>query len=157
VKHTGVSVVNRSKAPLTTGPGFRLRTAFDAIHRELGYYLTRHGIATAHYFYLRALYEEDGLTQVELAERVGVKPATATGVIDTMESLGLVRRVRHKTDRRKLNVFLTAHGKAMRRPLLESLDELNRVILRGVSEQQWKAFCDVLDTMVANVTNARAS
>jgi DNA-binding MarR family transcriptional regulator len=74
-----------------------------------------------------------------------------------MESLGLVRRVRHKTDRRKLNVFLTAHGKAMRRPLLESLDELNRVILRGVSEQQWKAFCDVLDTMVANVTNARAS
>jgi DNA-binding MarR family transcriptional regulator len=100
---------------------------------------------------LRSLYEQDGLSQIELSGRVGVTPATATGVLDTMESLGLVTRVRDETDRRKTKIYLTRRGKALRRPLLEALEGVNRVILAGITEQQWKAFCHVLDTMTANV------
>jgi hypothetical protein len=66
-----------SPPPLTAGPGYRLRTALAALRSELIVQLARHGIAEAHYYYLRALYEEDGLTLAEISARVGVKPSSS--------------------------------------------------------------------------------
>jgi DNA-binding MarR family transcriptional regulator len=144
-----------SPPPLTAGPGYRMRTAFAALSGELARQLAKHGITQAHYYYLRSLYEQDGLTLVELSAHVGVKPATATGVIDTMAALGLVERIPHATDRRKMQVFLTEEGRALKRPLLRSLEELNKIALDGLTEEQWNAFCDVCDLMVRNLSSSK--
>jgi DNA-binding MarR family transcriptional regulator len=133
-----------------------LRTALAALRSELIVQLARHGIAEAHYYYLRALYEEDGLTLAEISARVGVKPATATGVVDTMSALGLVERVSHATDRRKLHVVLTARGRALKRPLLQALEAVNNIALDGLNERDWSTFCDVCDLLADNVAAARA-
>jgi DNA-binding MarR family transcriptional regulator len=131
-----------------------MRTAFAALSGELARQLAKHGIAEAHYYYLRSLYEQDGLTLVELSAAVGVKPATATGVIDTMAALGLVERVPHATDRRKTHVFLTKEGRALKPTLLRSLEELNKLALSGLTEEQWNAFCDVTDLMIRNLSSS---
>ncbi len=144
-----------SPPPLTAGPGYRLRTTLAALRGELTMQLARHGIAEAHYYYLRILYEEDGLTLAEISSRVGVKPATATGVVDTMAALGLVERVPHATDRRKMHVYLTKEGRARKRALLRSLEAVNKVALAGLSEENWSVFCDVCDLLVENVASSR--
>jgi DNA-binding MarR family transcriptional regulator len=132
-----------------------LRTALAALRSELTVQLARHGIAEAHYYYLRSLYEQDGLTLAEISSHVGVKPATATGVVDTMAALGLVERIPHATDRRKMQVFLTKQGRALKRPLLRSLEALNKIALAGLSEENWSVFCDVCDLLVDNVSSSR--
>ena len=51
----------------------------------------------------------------ELAEALGVEPPNATVIVDDLESLGLVRRRPHPTDRRAKLVEATRKGKAMAR------------------------------------------
>ena len=52
------------------------------------------------------------LTPAELADAAGVTRATMTGLIDTLERDGLVKRVRDSNDRRMMSVNMTAKGKA---------------------------------------------
>src|SRR5579875_1743197 len=75
--------------PLTAGPGYLVRNAHKALSRRLALELARHGIAFKHYYYLRTLFEEDGIMQAELSERTGMERATVTVVLDTMERQGL--------------------------------------------------------------------
>src|SRR5262245_53857691 len=51
----------------------------------------------------------------ELAEALGIDPPNATVVVDDLESLGLVRRRPHPTDRRAKLVEATRKGQAMAR------------------------------------------
>ena len=64
---------------------------------------------------LCALWQEEGLTQTELAERLAVRPATVTNLLQRLERKGLVRRVPDADDQRVSRVFPTdsvetAHG-----------------------------------------------
>jgi DNA-binding MarR family transcriptional regulator len=49
-------------------------------------------------------------TPSEIAERLQITTASVTELVDRLERNGLVRRVRHPTDRRKLLVTLTELG-----------------------------------------------
>ena len=83
----------------------------------------------------------------ELAAALGIDPPNATAVVDDLESLGLVRRRPHPTDRRAKIVEATRKGKDMARradtilatppPALSALDpddlEALRRILKRVS------------------------
>src|SRR4051812_9019103 len=51
----------------------------------------------------------------QLAAALGIDPANATVVVDDLESLGLVRRRPHPTDRRAKVVEATRKGKALAR------------------------------------------
>ena len=46
---------------------------------------------------------------------LGIDPPNATGVVDDLESQGLVRRQRHPTDRRATVVEATRKGKGLAR------------------------------------------
>jgi hypothetical protein len=39
--------------------------------------------------------------------------------------------------------------------LLRSLEELNKIALDGLTEEQWNAFCDVCDLMVRNLSSSK--
>lgn len=51
----------------------------------------------------------------ELARAMGIDPPNATALVDDLESLGLVRRRPHPTDRRAKLVEATRKGKGMAR------------------------------------------
>jgi MarR family transcriptional regulator, organic hydroperoxide resistance regulator len=147
------AIVNRRReaAPLTSGPGFWLRLGYKAIARPLAVELKQRGIAFKHYFYIRTLLEEDGISQVELSDRVGMERATVTVVLDTLEGLGIVVREPHPSDRRKTNVFLTAKGRRMKADVLDAVGATNRIALKGISAADFERFRRTLATMIANV------
>jgi DNA-binding MarR family transcriptional regulator len=133
------------------GPCSRVRAASKAIRRELAFQLSRHGIAEAHYSYLRALLDRDGMTITEISERLGIEPATVTGMVDRFTFLGLVKRERHPSDRRKIQVFLTPKGAQLREPLIEAIRATHAVIMTGLSEQDREGLMRMLDAIVSNV------
>jgi MarR family transcriptional regulator, organic hydroperoxide resistance regulator len=63
---------------------------------------------------LAELWEQDGLTPSELAERLLVQPATITNALQAMERSGMVERRRARHDQRVVQVFLTEPGRASR-------------------------------------------
>jgi DNA-binding MarR family transcriptional regulator len=51
----------------------------------------------------------------ELSDALGIDPPNATGIVDDLESLALVRRRAHPTDRRAKLVEATRKGKQLAR------------------------------------------
>jgi DNA-binding MarR family transcriptional regulator len=61
-----------------------------------------------------------------------MEPTTASA-LNNMERKGFVRRLRNRTDRRVVNVFLTERGRALRRELLPLAADVNDIAVRGLS------------------------
>lgn len=68
---------------------------------------------------LAFLWQQDGLSQVELSEKSQVDRTTLGGMIDRLEKCGLVERHPHPHDRRAHLIRLTTKGKSMEAPLSE--------------------------------------
>ena len=100
-------------------------------------------LTPSQYAVLGMLWERDGRALGALADACCCSRSTITGVIDTMERKGLVRREDNPTDRRSLLVRLSDAGKALERaaPSLgdiyggccagitpEELDQLRRLL-----------------------------
>jgi DNA-binding MarR family transcriptional regulator len=78
---------------------------------------------------------ENGMTQVELSDRMFVNRANMTGVIDRMERDGLVRRRPRPGDRRVHVVGITARGqRRVDRAEADYFKEVRR-ITRGLSDK----------------------
>ncbi len=62
---------------------------------------------------LRLLGRTPGLSQRSLADRLGAVPSRVVPLIDSLETRGLVARVRSRTDRRNYELRLTPEGTKM--------------------------------------------
>ena len=129
--------------PPSRSVGYLVRQTHRAFTRALQARIAPHGVSIGMWFFLRALWQEDGvsqrelsqreLSQRELSQRVGMMEPTTASALTNMERKGLVRRIRNRTDRRVVNVFLTERGRVLRRELLPLAAEVNEAALRGVS------------------------
>jgi DNA-binding MarR family transcriptional regulator len=61
---------------------------------------------------LKRLAQEGPATTAELARAQGMRPQSMRPIIAALEEMGLVRRKAHPTDRRQVNIELTARGAA---------------------------------------------
>jgi len=62
---------------------------------------------------LRALWEAEGLTQTELAEKLRITPATLTKMLQRMEKAGFIHRQGDPQDQRVSRVYLTETGRTI--------------------------------------------
>ena len=62
---------------------------------------------------LRALWEQEGLTHTDLAQRLHVTPATITKMLQRMETAGFVVSKPDAEDQRVSRVYLTEAGRAI--------------------------------------------
>lgn len=76
------------------------------------YLAEQHGLTTAGMATLMTLAQHGESTHRAVAQRCFVRPATLTGVVDTLERDGLVKRERDEADRRSVRLVLTPAGRA---------------------------------------------
>ncbi len=100
----------------------------------------------------------DGPVQVGvLALRVGITRKTITGVVDRLESMGLVERTRDVEDRRAVVVRLTDEGNHVFARIDRGLDESLRRVLDLMSPEDRDAAFGILERMLARLTAEAAS
>lgn len=129
-------------------------------HRALQRYLQAkiepHGVTLGMWYFLRALWHEDGLTQRELSRRIGtMEPTTLTAIL-AMEREGFVKRVRNEADRRKQNVFLTAKGRRLKTELLPLAIEVVSTATAGFSQRETKLLLSFLSAIQRNLAPVAA-
>jgi DNA-binding MarR family transcriptional regulator len=71
------------------------------------------GFSPGQFPILVALWNEDGLTQRALVDRLDIEQATMANTLTRMERDGLIERRPHPTDKRAQMLFLTPAAKAM--------------------------------------------
>jgi DNA-binding MarR family transcriptional regulator len=135
---------NTTSGPPTLADMQRLVGRFvDAYVREVGAAANRHGLTAAQTRALLLLAEP--LPMRTLAERLYCDASNVTGIIDRLESRGLVRRQPDEVDRRIKNVTATPAGSDIAgqilgqlhgtRQALETLTPEERVSLRDLLER----------------------
>ena len=116
--------------------GYLVRQTHRAFTRSLQARIAPEGVTIGMWYFLRVLWLEDGISQRELSQRVGMMEPTTASALNNMERKGLVRRLRSRADRRIINVFLTERGRALEKRLLPLAAEVNRVALRALPAQE---------------------
>ncbi|MEV6580383.1 MarR family transcriptional regulator [Streptomyces sp. NPDC051582] len=100
---------------------------------------------------LLALYEQDGLTQSELARRTGVEQPTMALNLRRMERDGLIGRTPDPSDARRALVTLTPRAAELREPVQELRSGIDAEALTGFTPEEHARLRDFLDRMTANL------
>ena len=133
------------------GLGALLRAADMSFNRLLRDELARHNITFGQFQHLWQLFAADGIAQVELSRLVGIETASSTAVIEQLEKLGFIRRVRAADDRRRIVVSLTPAGWALEAPLTEAAIGVNAMARRGLRARDLNTLLQYLEQVVRNL------
>lgn len=95
-------------------------------------------------------------TPAELAEAAGVTRATMTGLVDTLERDGLVKREPDPADRRTISVRLTAKGEKFLGEFLPGHFKLISELMAPLSESERKTLVRLLGKIQQHAATIRA-
>lgn len=137
--------------------GFQVRRCHRAFDRALSAHLAPAGLTSGFWYFLRALWQENGATQRRLAQLNNVTEPTGVTLLGGLERLGLIRRTRNTQDRRKINVFLTARGEALEAELIPTAARVNAIAGAGIAPADLETCLRVLKTMTDNLAAEAAS
>ncbi len=132
--------------------GFLLWDTTRAFTARFSERIARHGVTFGLWPFLRALWEEDGLTQRQLSERVRMKGPTTAAAVSRLEARGLVRRIHNEHDGRKINVFLTPEGRRIYDLVMPEVAAINRQGIAGLSESEQAELKRLLRGLRGNMT-----
>ena len=116
--------------------GYQVRYVYRAFVRALADELGSHGITTSQWSALRVLWEAEGLSQVELAQRMMVEKASLTGCWRHGDQRGLITRNRNAEDRRKVNILPDSPRSRLKDKLLPYRAKINRKATRGMTTEE---------------------
>lgn len=137
--------------PFETSVGYQIRQTNRLLSRYLQQKIGPFGLTLGMWYFLRALWHQDGLTQSELSLIVGTMEPTTLTAVKAMERKGFVRRERNAADRRKLNVYLTERGRALKVHLLPLAKEVVDASVDGFSDRERSAFLEHLNVIQKNL------
>ena len=134
--------------------GFLLHEVARLLRRRFEQNARGCGLTRSQWQVLTYLAQNEGINQARLAELLEIEPITLGRLVDKLETLGLIERHPHPTDRRTwlLHLVEAAHPKLER---VRELGDFTRgEALAGVSEHDGQRLLKTLEAMKANLTEA---
>jgi DNA-binding MarR family transcriptional regulator len=134
-----------------SSPGYMVnhmaRLFAQALLRRIG----PHGVTRGVFPVLLALWEREGATQGELAEKLAVEQPTMAATLKRMERDGLIERIADPNDKRRAPVHLTPRGRELEQVLTAGAREANAAALAGLTGDEREQFLALARRIVANL------
>jgi DNA-binding MarR family transcriptional regulator len=96
---------------------------------------------------LRFLYDEDGVTSIDLGKKTELDSSTMTGILDRLETAGLIDRKDNPHDRRSIQIFLTEKGRITGEEATRRMEEVNAAFMKALSPQEAGEFRRLIHTL----------
>ncbi|MDH5187396.1 MAG: MarR family transcriptional regulator [Rhodospirillaceae bacterium] len=109
------------------------------------------GVTPAQWQVLVVLWEEDGIVQRDIAERMVIEQATLTRTLDRMERDGFVERRPDEQDRRRTRVFVTERGFGLINTLVPEALKVLGAITDGFNDEEINIFRSFLRRLIGNI------
>ena len=152
--------VFRHPAEFYTNPensiGYLARIVFRSFSRLLERGTLRHDVSAGQWRFLRQLWREDGITQRELSERVGMREPTTVVALMGLEKAGFITRKKTDVDRRKTFIYLTPHAKKLEILLAPINAEVHQIATRGMSDDEVAQLQALMRRVIANLADETA-
>jgi DNA-binding MarR family transcriptional regulator len=117
--------------------------------------LAKQGVAVSTWRILASLYPYENMTVSELAASCMTKQPTMTRMIDRLSADNLVVRKPAATDRRRVHVSLTEHGREMAKELVEVAKRDETTALAAYTNAEQSALKDALRALQRNAEQKR--
>lgn len=137
--------------PFDRSTGFLIRDTHLTVARVLRQHLHKAGVTPGQWYVLKALWHQDGRSQRELSDCVGITQPVILNALRRLEQAGWIRRRRSTADRRSRIVFLTEAGRRLEQDLIHHAIEVNEIAARGMSEAEVALLWDLLKRVKRNL------
>ena len=132
-----------------------LLRAGDEAFRFANSWIERNGLSAGRFMILMQLLDKStnqpvDRTPKELAEQCGIRPATVTGLIDTLSRSGLVTVAPSVEDRRRKVVRLTGKARGLLDRVLPTHFRRLAELMSPLSENDRKSLVRILNKMMRN-------
>ena len=106
---------------------------------------------------LMELWQQDGLTQTELCDRLCIEPPTLTKMLGRLEKTELLEKRRDTEDARISRIFLTSKGYSFQKPITQLWLDLEKTILAELSLEERLLFRRLLMQVYHNLKSTDSS
>jgi DNA-binding MarR family transcriptional regulator len=134
---------------LSDYPGSLITRLAHAMSSELDSKLRPYGVTVSQWTLLKKLWQQEGRSQVELQEMLGLEAATVTGLIQRMTNLGLVQRRPDPNDKRVQRVYLTERGRELK-CVTTPIEEVNARAIQGFTPDEQEFLIRLLKRALHN-------
>lgn len=128
----------------TPSLGILLARAMRVVDDRMAPVLAALGVTADQWRILVVVSTSTGMTMSELARRSVLSAAGATRAVDSLADRALVYRRADPTDKRRVVVFLSAHGAATVMPALEAAARVDAAIAAEIGSARFLALGDGL-------------
>lgn len=108
------------------------------------------GFSPGQFPLLIELWNEDGLTQRQLIDRLDIEQATMANTLSRMERDGLVERRQHPTDKRAQQIYLTAKARDMEAEAKRVAMEADQALFKGFRRFEKELMLEYIRWAIAN-------
>lgn len=91
------------------------------------------------------------VSQKDIAKHFGISGAAVAGAIKSLEQDGYIRRKTDASDTRKNIVEITSKGTEILEMTKDAFDDIDRVMISGLTRDELEIFNKCLDTMANNL------
>jgi MarR family transcriptional regulator for hemolysin len=135
--------------------GFVVNNTAKSFQRSLDIELRRNaGVTLNQWRVVRSLVLQPGLTQKEIADKMGIEGATLVPVIDKMEKDGLLKRKPDLTDRRANRIYLTSKADSLWESMTECALKIRRSSTKNISDDHIQITLDTLRKISKNLATS---
>jgi MarR family transcriptional regulator, lower aerobic nicotinate degradation pathway regulator len=115
---------------------YLLAKAYQRAHACAKRRFAEYGLTPVQQLVLAGLWHEEGTSAGDLGKRLGLDPATLSGILDRMSERGWVVKQTDLEDKRALRIMLTDAARDLKPRLLEARDKANEEILKNLSFEE---------------------
>jgi len=108
-------------------------------------------ITAAQAMVLNFLGQEDEVTSRDIGSRTMLDSATLTGILDRLESAGLILRKQHPEDRRAISICLTGNGRKITKKLYRMAIDANKAFLVSLTKEEQQTLRGLLGKIRRNI------
>jgi len=110
-------------------------------------------IATSHGDIIVALFNSENLTLKQLSIRIRRDKSTVTALVSKLVKSGYVKLVVNEQDRRSKYIYLTEKGMRLEKPFIEISNNLNKILLKDLDENEVLILIKLLNKIKINFLN----
>jgi len=134
--------------------GYWICSVSHAYRRVLNAELEKQGITYRQWEVLAWIAFEGELSQVELAERLGIEAPTLVGILDRMERDGWLDRYSCPNDRRRKRIRATKKAEAVWVKMVECARKVRGIAKAGLSQAELDSLRSICDRIRGNLEQA---
>ncbi|MCM0084365.1 MarR family transcriptional regulator [Geomonas sp. Red32] len=130
---------------------FRLVKIVTKFRCQINSQLKPFDITSEQWVVLHRLWEQDGINQKELSEKILKDQANTTRILDKLIKKGLVKRLDAIDDRRAYLIYLSDEGRAVFEAGLSFVVQVRERMERGLTDNEVAVLTTLLDKVAATM------